>query len=308
MGKLFVSRLFILISALIWGSSFVAQVVGMEHLGPLSFISVRYIIGTLSVFIMAFLIDMRRPSQSVSKKENAAIKKREWTDSVRGGIVCGTFLFAGSCLQQTGLQYTQAGKAAFITAMYIIIVPVIEMASGKRFGAKTWITSLSAVAGIYILSITDSLSINKGDIMVLAGTLFWALHIISCDKFSKGRDPIKLSAIQFAASAAIATTGALAFETVTLSAIRASIIPTAYAGIMCTGVAYTFQMIGQKNLSSVETSLLLTTETLFALISAILILGESLTLRESIGCTILFVSVVAAQIPDNTLKFFKFKK
>lgn len=308
MGKLIVSRLFILISALIWGSSFVAQVVGMEHLGPLSFISVRYIIGTAAVFIMAFIIDLRRPSESISKEEDSAIKKTEWRESIQGGIVCGIFLFGGSCLQQAGLQYTQAGKAAFLTAMYIIIVPIIEMASGKRFGAKTWITAISAVAGIYILSITETFTINRGDIMVLAGTLFWAMHIISCDKFSKGRNPIKLLAIQFAASAAIATAAALAFETVTFSAIRSSIIPTAYAGIMCTGVAYTFQMIGQKNLSPVETSLLLTTETLFALAAAILFLGESMTLRESTGCTVLFVSVVAAQIPDASLKLLKFKK
>ncbi len=298
MNSTAVSRLFILTSALIWGSSFIAQILGMEFVGPITFISVRYIIGTASVLFMALLLDYRKNHRGRlnRQKENTS---KEWLAAMPGGVCCGIFLFSATCLQQSGLQHTPAGKAAFLTAMYIVIVPILELFMGKRFGLKTWGAILTSSVGIYLLSISDSFSIEYGDALVLAATLFWALHIICSDKFSKKHDPLKLSTCQFAFTAAASTIAMLIFESPTIPAIISTLVPAAYAGIMCTGVAYTLQMSGQRHLSPVEVSLILSTESLFALAGGMIVLGESLTLREILGCVILFAAVTAAQIPDK---------
>ena len=298
MNSTAVSRLFILTSALIWGSSFIAQILGMEFVGPITFISVRYIIGTASVLLMTMLLDYRKKHRdNLSQSKEDTVK--EWLAALPGGICCGFFLFSATCLQQSGLQQTPAGKAAFLTAMYIVIVPILELFMGKRIGLKTWAAILTSSIGIYLLSISESFSVEYGDLLVLAATLFWALHIICSDKFSKKHDPLKLSACQFAFTAAASTTAMFIFESPTIPGIISTLPPAAYAGIMCTGVAYTLQMSGQRHLSPVEVSLILSTESLFALAGGIFVLGESLTGREILGCAILFAAVTAAQIPDK---------
>lgn len=298
MNNLIVSRLFIILASLIWGSSFVAQILGMEHIGPITFIFTRYTIGTIAVFLLALVLDLKKTHQNNGGKEYVILKK-EWQAALPGGIICGLLLFTATFFQQSGLQHTPAGKAAFITAMYIIIVPILQLFVGKRFGTRTWLAIAGSMIGIYLLSITKDFSIAFSDLLVLTATLFWALHILCGDKFSKEHDPVKLSTVQFAVTTIASAIMMFVFESPELSGIISSLVPAAYAGIMCTAVAYTLQMSGQRHLSAVEVSLILSMESVFALAGGILILGESLTTREFIGCIILFSAVTIAQIPDK---------
>ena len=289
-----ISRAMLILAALIWGTSYVSQIVAMKYMGPFTFIFSRYVVGAVAVALMSLFLDCLRIRRG-ARVEIAS----EWKKSIVGGSVCGAVMFCGMALQQYGLQYTQAGKAGFITAMYILIVPLLELMAGKRFGVKTWIATLIALVGLYLLSIKNGFQMAWGDLLVLSATIFWALYILCCDRFSQRRDPLKLSAIQFAATAALAAPCVLAFETPDLSAIMAAYVPILHAGVLCTAVAYTLEMAGQKNIPPVETSFILSTECLFALIGGSLLLGETHTLRELFGCLLLFAGVLLAQLPDK---------
>ena len=290
------ARTALLLAALIWGSSYISQVVAMKYIGPFTFIFSRYLLGALSVALLSLVWDLIRQHRG-SKTEAAS----GWNDAVIPGAVCGAVMFAAITLQQCGLKYTQAGKAGFITAMYIIIVPVLELMAGKRFGKKTWFATAIATIGLYLLSIKSGFTIEWGDFLVLSATIFWALYIICCDRFAQRRDPLKVSALQFAVTALMAAVCMFIFETPKLSAICAAYIPILHAGIVCTAVAYTLQMCSQRSVSPVETSFILSTECLFALAGGFLVLGETLSLKEFCGCLLLFTGVIIAQLPDKNV-------
>ena len=290
------ARAALLLSALIWGTSYVAQVVAMKYLEPFTFIFSRYAIGAVSVALLSLILDL------LQNRRGAGIRVADgWRDSLVPGSICGAVMFGGIALQQYGLKYTQAGKAGFITAMYIIIVPVLELMTGKRFGKKTWLATAVATVGLYMLSIKTGFTIEWGDFLVLSATIFWALYIICCDRFSKRRDPVKLSAVQFAATAALAAIGMCALETPRIAAVRAAMLPILHAGLLCTAVAYTLQMCGQKSVPPIETSFILSTECLFALAGGFLVLGETLNFKELCGCLLLFAGVIIAQLPDKNV-------
>ena len=288
------SRLMLLMAALIWGTSFVAQVVAMKYIEPFTFLFSRYTVGAVFITLLAVIFDYgrRRRGEDV---DSAA----EWKGSIFGGSICGTVMFFGISIQQFGLQHTQAGKAGFITALYIILVPLIEFALGKRFGKKTWFTTILGVTGVYLLSVKSGFTIGWGDLLILSSTIFWAGHILLCDRYSKMRSPIKLSAVQFIATALLCGIGMAVTEHPVISNVLDSSFPIFYTGFFCTGVAYTLQMAGQKNLNPVETSFILCTECLFALVGGYIVLGETLKGRELFGCVLLFAAVLIAQLPED---------
>ncbi|MDY2985117.1 MAG: DMT family transporter [Synergistes jonesii] len=280
--------------ALIWGTSFVAQILGMEYIGPFTFCAVRYCIATLFIIPFAVIIDKERAG--AYPDDGTFIS--DWRSCAGPGAVCGAVLFTANALQQSGLLFTSAGKAAFITTMYIVIVPLFGILSKKTPPKPTLLAVAASSVGLYLLSINENFTIEAGDALILAATFFWALHIIVCGHFAKKYDTLKLSAIQFTAVAFFAAVAMFTFEQPRWSEIIASWKPLAYAGIFGTCVAYTLQMMAQRHVPPVPTCIILSSEALFAALSGFLFLGESLSAREMTGCAILLASTLTAQIQE----------
>jgi len=228
-------EILLVITAIIWGTSFVAQRVGMEYIGPYTFTATRFIIGTLSLLPIILLMGKLNSNK---EKEEVGTKK----DLLIGGLACGVALFFGISFQQVGIQYTTAGKAGFITALYIVLVPIFGLFINKKVGKSVWIGLILAVFGLYLLCVTEGFSISKGDLIVLCGTVFWAIHILIIDHFAPKVDGLKMSFIQFFVAGILSLIVALFTETIELSAIISSAGPILYTGIVVVGIAYTFQI------------------------------------------------------------------
>lgn len=286
------STFLLLAAALIWGTSFVAQILGMEYIGPFTFCASRYIVSFASLSAFILLLKAVKKDSSDSKKEDS------WKDCLKSGVLCGVALFSASVLQQIGLQYTSAGKAAFITAMYIVIVPLFGLASRKIPSRVTIFAIMLSAAGLWLLSMKGGYTMEPGDLLVFTSAFFWAAHITACSSFSRKHDPIKISVIQFGTVAVCSTAASLAFETPKLADVAASWGPVLYAGFMCTCVPYTLQMFAQRNISPVAACVALSTEAIFAAIFGWALLGEILTSREILGCVILFSATIIAQLDE----------
>lgn len=281
----------LILTAFIWGTAFVAQSVGMDYLGPFTFNGVRNFIGCIALLPCIALLNKIEGK----KKEQSGTKK----DLITGGVFCGLFLFAASSLQQIGLQYTTTGKAGFITAFYIVLVPVLGVFIGKKTGWKIWIAVMISVAGLYFLCITEKFSIGRGDILIFICALIFAGHILVIDYFSPKVDGVKMSCIQFGVCGAASLIPMFLVETPTFAAITASMGPLLYAGVLSSGVAYTLQIIGQKNVNPAIASLLLSLESCFAVLAGWFVLGQKLSVRESTGCILMFVAIILAQLPEK---------
>ena len=295
MKKQAISAAELLLTAFIWGVAFVAQSVGMDYIGPFTFNCVRSLIGGL-VLIPLILFLRKRDKAKKNEIEEKAYKK----NTVLGGICCGIFLCAASCFQQFGIMYTTVGKAGFITALYIIIVPILGIFIGKKIAPIIWGSSVIAVIGFYMLSISGQVSISKGDILVLICAVLFSFHILVIDYFSPKGDGVIISCIQFLTSGVICGILMLIFENPNLSDILAAYLPILYAGVMSCGVAYTLQIVGQKNMDPTVASLILSLESVFSVLAGWVILGQSLTTRELIGCSLVFAAVILAQLPQKT--------
>lgn len=219
-----------------------------------------------------------------------------------GGICCGLALFAASSMQQIGIQYTTAGKAGFITAFYIVLVPVFGIFLGKKTGWKIWLAVALALAGLYFLCITESFSVGRGDIYVFIGALLFTVHILVIDYFAPRTDGVKMSCIQFFVAGILSMFPMAAFETTTVEGIMSSWGPLLYAGVLSCGVAYTLQIIGQKNMNPTVASLILSLESCISVLAGWAILGEQLSVREGVGCILMFAAIVLAQIPEKQSK------
>lgn len=297
MKKQAISAAELLLTAFIWGVAFVAQSVGMDYIGPFTFNCARSLIGGL-VLIPLILFLRKRDKSKKNEIEEKAYKK----NTVLGGICCGIFLCAASCFQQFGIMYTTVGKAGFITALYIIIVPILGIFIGKKIAPIVWGSSVIAVIGFYMLSISGQVSISKGDILVLICAVLFSFHILVIDYFSPKGDGVTISCIQFLTSGVICGILMLIFENPNLSDILAAYLPILYAGVMSCGVAYTLQIVGQKNMDPTVASLILSLESVFSVLAGWVILGQSLTGRELIGCSLVFAAVILAQLPQKTEK------
>jgi drug/metabolite transporter (DMT)-like permease len=281
------ANLFLLLTALIWGAAFVAQRMGMDHMGPLTFNAVRFALGALALLPLIAWMDKKRTSDAPPL---AAL--------VRGGVLIGGALFLGAWLQQFGLCYTTAGKAGFITGLYVVFVPLIGIFLGQRYGLGTWAGAGLAIAGMYLLSVTGSMSMDKGDALVLMSAFFWGAHVILIGKLTCGLaavDAIKLAAVQFAFCSLVSMAGAAVFEDITLSGLWAGIIPILYGGLMSVGVAYTLQVVAQRDARPAPAAIILSLEAVFAAVAGWMLLGETLTAQALVGCALMLAGMIWSQ-------------
>lgn len=295
--------LLLTLTALIWGTAFVAQSLGMDHLGPLTFNGIRNFIAALALIpVILFL----RRKQSPVKESSAAknYRKTLWT----GGILCGTALAVASSLQQIGIQYTTVGKAGFLTALYIVMVPILGLLFKKCVPIAVWISVVIAAIGTYLLSIQENFTISTGDLFVILCAVVFSVHILLVDHFSPLVSGVELSSIQFLVCGILCTIAAFIAETPNLQNILLSMGPILYTGLMSSGVGYTLQIIGQKDTPPAVASLVMSLESVFAAVSGWLILGQSMSSREALGCTLVFAAVILAQIPFSALKVLMLQK
>ena len=281
----------LILTALIWGSAFVAQSIGMDYVGPFTFTAVRNIIGG-SVLLPCIAL--------INRGKNTAAQPARPRDRklIAGGISCGIALFIASSLQQIGISMTSVGKAGFITALYIVIVPLLGLFLRKKISPAVWAGVVFATIGMYLLCITESFSIGTGDLLVFLCALFFSIHILIIDHYSPLVDCVKMSCIQFFVCGAISLVPMLVFERPQLSAILSAWAPLLYAGVLSNGVAYTFQVLAQKDTSPVVASLILSLESVFSALAGWVILDQSLTPRELAGCALVFCAIILAQLPD----------
>lgn len=291
--KKVVSTILLFVTAIIWGSAFVAQTVGMKFIGPFVFNFSRNILAGIALIPCIFILD--KVNKNNPEKKKISSKKQ----LMIAGLATGVALFLGATFQQIGIQYTTTAKSGFITALYIVIVPVLALFIGKKSTIKIWISVLIAIVGFYFLSIKSDLSINKGDIYTLIGSVCFSLHILTIDHFSSKVDIVRMSCIQFFTAGLISLVPALIFETFDISALQAALIPILYAGLLSSAVGYTFQMIAQKNIEPTIASLVLSLESVFAALAGWIALNQTLSAREIMGCAIVFLAILYAQTPDR---------
>ena len=302
---------FLLLTAMIWGAAFVAQSVSMDYIGPFTFICLRSVIGGLFLIPVIIVLDgIRKKSQNESANavsaenilhiETEEKQRLSWKNKqlIEGGIVCGIFLFFANCFQQTGIQYTTVGKAGFITTFYIIIVPLIGLFFKKYCGILTWIGVVIALAGLYFLCITQKLTIQRGDALILCCSVLYAGQILAIDHYNPFVDGVKMSCIQFLTGGVLGAVFMFLFENPSLAMILSAAGPILYTGIMSTGVGYTLQIVGQKGLNPTVAALILSLESVFSALSGYVFLHQVLTTRELIGCALMFIAIVLAQLPD----------
>ena len=283
------------LTALIWGTAFVAQKSGLDYLGPFTFNGVRSFIGGLALLPSILLIDIingQRPSllgSCGSGERRLAL--------IKGGVYCGIILGIASSLQQYGIKYTSVGKAGFITTLYIIIVPLLGVFFRRKVGIVMWFCSVLAIFGMYLLCFRGGGSLNVGDGLVFLCSIVFSLHILVVDRFAPHADGVRMSCIQFWVAGVIAMGCALLFEKVVWRDLLNAKWPLLYAGVMSCGVAYTLQIVGQKSVHPVVASLLMSLESVFAALSGWVILHEKLSGTELLGCAIIFIAVIIAQLP-----------
>ncbi|SCW52616.1 Permease of the drug/metabolite transporter (DMT) superfamily [Ruminococcaceae bacterium YRB3002] len=281
----------LLLTALIWGISFVAQSVGSDVLEPFAYNGIRTFMGAvvLAVFILV-----------TEYSKNRSFKKLVNRKLLLHGTILGLVFTFASNFQQFAFNDSSAGKIAFITALYMFFVPVIGIFLRRRIHPVTWICVFAAVIGLYLLSVKDGdfTNINKGDILALICAFFFAVHILLIDKFVAESDGVKLSCIQFAVAGVITLVLMFIFEHPTAHDVKLAAVPLLYSGIMSCGVAYTLQMVGQKYTNPVTASLLMCLESVFAVLSAALLIKEIPTLREGIGCVVIFAAIIVSQIVE----------
>ena len=290
------SNLLLLLTAVIWGFAFVAQRAGMEHIGPFTFNTARFTLGSVSL-IPLLLINQRKkfePESFLSLKDK---------NLLFGGIAAGTTLFLGATFQQSGLVYTEAGKAGFITGFYVILVPFLGLFVKQKTSLLTWLGAIVAIIGLYFLGVNRSLGVNFGDVLVLIGAFFWAIQILVIAFYSTKIEAFQLAFFQFVVCAVLSFIAAIISETIILSNILLASIPILYAGLFSVGIAFTIQVVAQREAHPANAAIIMSLEAVFAVIGGWLILNEVISVRELIGCILMFIGMVLSQ-----LYLFKRKK
>ncbi|MFH0815807.1 MAG: DMT family transporter [Methanobacteriota archaeon] len=281
---------YLLITAALWGLAFVAQREAMDSVGPFLFNGVRFALGALA--LLPLILWFR--SRDAARPVNGAPADR--SALVKGGLLAGCILFIAASLQQAGLVYTGAANAGFITGLYVVLVPVFGIALGRRTGTGTWLGVLLVLAGLYLLSVGDDFSMSKGDLLVLLGAVFWALHVLVIGRLSPGLDPFKLAASQFAVCGALSIGAALAVEELSASGLTGAWLPILYGGFVSVGIAYTLQVVAQRDAHPSHAAIILSLEAAFAALGGWLLLGEGLGTRGLAGCALMLAGMVASQL------------
>ncbi len=291
------SAILLFLAAFIWGVAFVAQSVGMDYVGPFTFNGCRFLLGGLVLTPFAVIREgkYRRSKLYINMTEDE--QKEHKRTTFWGGLSCGVAICIASCFQQMGMLYTSVGKAGFITALYIVLVPVAGIFMKKKASGIVWVGVVLAAIGFYFLCITESFTIAYGDVLIFLCAVCFTFHILIIDYFAPKADGVALSCIQFWFSGIVCMGIALFKETPEFSAIIAAKIPILYAGVMSCGVAYTLQIIGQKNMKPAVASLILSLESVISVLAGWVILKEVLTKRQLLGCVLVFSAVILAQIP-----------
>ncbi|MBW2028223.1 MAG: DMT family transporter [Deltaproteobacteria bacterium] len=282
-----------LVTACIWGFAFVAQRVGMEYVGPFTFTGVRFALGSMSL-VPLILLRGRERQPGANPLSYGSLG---WL--VKGGGLAGVALFFGVSFQQVGLVYTTAGKAGFITGLYVVIVPVLGVFFHQKTRRGTWLGAVLAAAGLYLLSVTGKFSISRGDFLELIGAFFWAGHVLIIGWLSPRMDPLKLASFQFGICSLISLVTAIFFESVTWSGIMDAGIPILYGGLCSVGVAYTLQVVAQRHAKPAHAAILLSLEAVFAALGGWVVLGEILSPRGITGCALMLSGMLLSQVSTH---------
>jgi drug/metabolite transporter (DMT)-like permease len=309
------SDLLLLLAALIWGFAFVAQRMGMEHIGPFLFNAIRFAMGAGVLLVFVWLKRIfnsktirreegntgrtadRRPLTADRRPPTADF--RQLTNDNRQSIsslLLGLILFAGATFQQVGIVYTTAGNAGFITGLYVILVPLFGMLTGQKAGVNTWGGAVLAATGLYFLSVTENFTMLKGDILVLIGAIFWAVHVLYIGWLSPRTSAFRLAITQYTVCAVLSLIAAFFFESNTFAGIYSATVPLLYGGLLSVGVAFTLQIVGQKKAPPAHSAIILSFEAVFAVIGGVMILSETLTERKWIGCSLMLCGMLMAQV------------
>ena len=296
MSKKMQSNILLLLTAIIWGSAFVAQKSGMDYVEPFTFNGIRTFIGGLVLIPVIFFMEKKNPPEEISREE----KTKKNKELLIGGICCGLALFAASSLQQFGVSYTTAVKAGFITTLYVVFVPIISVLLRKKVRPIMWLCVAMGAVGLYLLCMTDaSFRLTFGDTLVLLCAVAFAVHILTVDHFSPKMDGIKLSCIQFLTVGIVSMVCMFIFEHPDIHAILDCAVPILYAGMLSCGLGYTFQVVAQKHAEPTVASLLMSLESVFAVVFGALLLHETMSMRELSGCLIIFIAVIISQLPEK---------
>ena len=300
MSKKMQGNLLLLLTALIWGCAFVAQKEGMNQIGPFAFNGIRTIIGAFS--LIPLILFLSKNGSATATSDNRTL--------IKGGVLCGIVLFVASNLQQIGLAYTSVGHSGFVTALYVVLVPICGLFIRKRVRVLTWLCVIASAIGLYLLCIPSSGfgDINKGDLYTLGCALFFTFHILLIDHFSPKVDGVKLSCIQFFVCSILSmlimvpADTAMGFAAPTFANVLNAAIPLLYSGVLSSGAGYTLQIIAQKNTDPTVASMIMCLESVFALLAGMVILGEMLSVKEVFGCALMFAAIIVSQLPDRSQK------
>lgn len=280
-------------ATVIWGFAFIAQSVGMDRIGPFTFQAVRCLLAVVVLFPASFLLE--RSSYSFRDSMKKWQEKRLWTS----GLLCGVCLFAAASLQQIGLVYTDAGKAGFLTAMYIVLVPIFGLFLGRKVPKSSVFSVFLAVIGLYLLSCAGVEQINIGDLCLMGCAVAFAVQILCIDRVAQGLDGVRLNCVQALTVALLSIPFAAVTETIVFSDLLACWLPLCFAGVLSMGLAYTLQIVAQKKLEPTTASLLMSLESVFAALGGWWLLGERMTPAELFGCGLVFAAVVISQLPEK---------
>lgn len=298
----------LLLTAFIWGVAFVAQSVGMDSVEGFTFNGIRTLIG--GIVLLPFVLFREKKLTSTMESAQLTAHKALNKKTLVYGMIIGVILCVASNFQQYAFNHTTSGKIAFITAMYMFIVPVLGIFLKKKTPVLTWLCVALGFVGMFFLCInpSDMTAFNRGDLLALICAIFFAVHILTIEKFAPGVDGVKMSCVQFFTSGIITLVLMFIFENPQISAIRSAIVPILYAGVLSCGLAYTFQVIGQKHTEATVASILLSMESVFGVLAAAIILHEMLTGREILGCVIMFVAIILSQLSDVLTSRIRAKK
>lgn len=277
----------LLVAAFIWGTTFVAQRMGMDHIGPMTYNALRFLVGAATLVPLILWRKRRARTNPV-----CTTRFLLW-----GGALAGLALFGGASFQQMGLQYTTAGKAGFVTSLYVVLVPLMGLILGHRCGRSLWIGVCLTVAGLYLLSVTESFTIARGDLLVLVSAFFWAVHVQVIGCLAQRGSALRLACVQFLVCSALSFIAAVFTESIALSAVRQATFPILYGGIFSAGIAFTLQVVCQRTSPPAHAAIIMSLETVFAALAGWLILHERLGLRGLAGCALMLAGLMVVQLP-----------
>ncbi|MDO5040728.1 MAG: DMT family transporter [Peptoniphilus sp.] len=299
MNKKLISIILLVVTAMIWGFAFVAQTTGMDHIEPFTFSASRSLLGGI-VMVLFF------PLLNKLGRDNIVVEDRPTTR--RAVIFCGTILFFAMNLQQYGLLYTSAGKAGFITTLYVVIIPVMKIFMGHKISTRTQICIVGATFGLYLITVKENMSINIGDMLVFGSAIFYSIHTLLLAHYSPKVNTFKLNAFQFLICGVLSLAVAVVYEDIDLRNIASAAVSIFYVGVLSSAVAYSFQIIGLRNVDSALASLLNSLESIFAVIGGYLVLNQVLTQREIVGTIVVLIFIIVAQLPEDVFRSKLLKK